>query len=69
MTTATTTAAETFTVLFPIFKGSKTFRQIGITNNPAANYRPGVTTQFESHTTGKRFVLTGAGLVQVGIIA
>ena len=55
----------TYTVLFPIWKGSKTYRQIGITENPAANYRPGVTLRFVDNQTNESFVLTGGGLVKV----
>lgn len=62
---ATQQTKPTFTVLFPIFKGSKKFRQIGITNDPAANYKPGVTIRFRNEETGESFVLTGGGLVKV----
>jgi hypothetical protein len=58
-------ATTTYSVLFPLWKGSKTYRQIGITENPAANYRPGVTLRFVDINTNESFVLTGGGLVKV----
>jgi hypothetical protein len=59
------TTTTTYSVLFPLWKGSKTYRQIGITENPAANYRPGVTLRFVDINTNESFVLTGGGLVKV----
>jgi hypothetical protein len=59
------TTTTTYSVLFPLWKGSKTYRQIGITENPAANYRPGVTLRFVDINTNDSFVLTGGGLVKV----
>jgi hypothetical protein len=55
----------TYSVLFPIWKGSKTYRQIGITENPAANYRPGATLRFVDINTNDSFILTGGGLVKI----
>jgi hypothetical protein len=55
----------TYTVLFQLWKGAKKYRQIGITENPAANYRPGVTLRFVDNQTNESFVLTGGGLVKV----
>jgi hypothetical protein len=62
-TNQTTNTMTTYTVLFPLYKGSKKYRQIGITQNPAANYKPGVTLRFVDQAS-RIYVLTGAGLVE-----
>jgi hypothetical protein len=60
-----TATRPTFNVMLPIYKGSKKFRQIGITQAPAENYKPGVTLRFQDNATKELFVLTGGGLVKV----
>jgi hypothetical protein len=62
-TNQATKTMTTYTVLFPLYKGSKKYRQIGITQNPAANYKPGVTIRFVDQAS-RIYVLTGAGLVE-----
>ena len=54
----------TYSVLFPLWEGSKKYRQIGVTENPAENYRPSGALRFVDTSTNESFVLTDGGLVK-----
>jgi hypothetical protein len=63
MKTANTKSAA-YEVKVPVYSGASTYRTMGITSDPAANFMPGTSTRF-LRSDGKAFKLTKAGLTEV----